>query len=520
MVCKVCGNDVKDDWKNCPICGNALSDNGSGNTEEVKKRKLPLILGGALAAAAVVCVCLFLFGGGDKETYSKALELVQSGTYKEYSNVLLKDVLEFNWKDGIWDSFEGENDSGDTLLIVEYAKNKSRDTMVQFSVKLEKESFGMVHLKIDGNAFLDEEADEIIEKMYLAYFAEKYPLDNIDLSNYAGGEYAALEEASNAFSITDEEMLLCEDVSRQVMIELTDDKLIRQIVIEGDGTYTPEFAGNKTGIKLEEIDKHALEEKGYTKVFLENEFYYVYGNPDNKSVAGFKAEENEVVSAIVWNADMYDDYLKEAEAEEYIFPDSDKRYLTEDEVRSIPADKLLYARNEIFARHGRQFDMPELAEYFSGKSWYSGTIPAAAFDSSVFNDFELKNIDLIKRIEDGAGGTVQFSGKAGTYVSDSLGDYTGRIEILSVNAGSIAFTLGTLEYSPNVMSGEARIIDSHTAQMSDYGFTITFQWTDSGTMTVTHSGEITGMDTAILFDVTNNRDYTWAAEFNSGGGTG
>ena len=543
MVCKVCRNNVKDDWKNCPICGNVLSDNGNGNIEErtdipglgqqesfsttglsepydKKKRKLPWIFGGALAVVIIACIGILIFGSEDTETYSEALALVQNGTYRDYTDVLLKDVLEYNWKDGIWDSFEGENDNGDTLLIVEYAKDKSRDTMVQFSVKLEKESFGMVHLKIDGKAFLDEEADEKIEKMYLAYFAEKYPLDDIDLADYAGGEYAALAKASNAFSITDKEMLLCEDVSRQIMIDLTDDKLIQLIVIEGDGTYTPEFAGNKTGMKLEDVDKRTLEEKGYTKVFLENEFYSVYGNPGNKSVVGFNAEENGIVSRISWETDMYDAYLEETEEEEYIFPDSDKRYLTEDEVRSIPEDKLIYARNEIFARHGRQFDMPELAEYFSGKSWYNGTVPSAAFSNSVFNDFELKNIELIKRIEDGAVGTVQFIGRTGTYISTNPWDYTGRIEIVSVNAGSITFTLGALEYMPDVISGEAQIIDSNTAQMSNYGFTITFRWTDSGNMTVTHSGEITGMDAGIIFDVTDNQNYTWAAEFNTGGGTG
>jgi hypothetical protein len=87
--------------------------------------------------------------------------------------------------------------------------------------------------------------------------------------------------------------------------------------------------------------------------------------------------------------------------EEYIFPDSDKKYLSEDEVRSITIEDMMIGRNEIFARHGYIFQDEGLKAYFESMSWYEGTIPSDQFNSeAVFNDFEKKNVELIKRIED------------------------------------------------------------------------------------------------------------------------
>ena len=94
--------------------------------------------------------------------------------------------------------------------------------------------------------------------------------------------------------------------------------------------------------------------------------------------------------------------------EEYIFPDSDTRYLSEDEVRQLDAGKLAIARNEIFARHGYIFKDENYKEYFESTSWYEGIIEADQFHSdSIFNDFEKKNVELIKQIEDEMNGVEQ-----------------------------------------------------------------------------------------------------------------
>ncbi|MGM9640305.1 MAG: YARHG domain-containing protein, partial [Faecousia sp.] len=90
----------------------------------------------------------------------------------------------------------------------------------------------------------------------------------------------------------------------------------------------------------------------------------------------------------------------EPPASAYIIPDSDSRYLSAEDYQYLSDWELVLARNEIFARHGRRFSNADIQEYFDGCSWYKGTIDPDDFDSSVFNDYELKNIQLLKAASD------------------------------------------------------------------------------------------------------------------------
>lgn len=88
--------------------------------------------------------------------------------------------------------------------------------------------------------------------------------------------------------------------------------------------------------------------------------------------------------------------------DEYIFPDSNARYLSQEEVMAIDPSLLVFARNEIFARHGRMFEDQTLQDYFNNLSWYKGTISGSEFDTTVINDmnsYEKANIDMIKEVE-------------------------------------------------------------------------------------------------------------------------
>ena len=85
--------------------------------------------------------------------------------------------------------------------------------------------------------------------------------------------------------------------------------------------------------------------------------------------------------------------------DEYIFRYSNTRYLTQDEINALPLQMLCYARNEIYARRGYIFRSQELRDYFGSKSWYYGTIPAAQFSASVFNEWESANIELLQKAE-------------------------------------------------------------------------------------------------------------------------
>lgn len=86
---------------------------------------------------------------------------------------------------------------------------------------------------------------------------------------------------------------------------------------------------------------------------------------------------------------------------EYIFADSDSRYLTIADLDRLTTEQLRIARNEIYARCGRKFDDKELQKYFNGCSWYSGTIEPDDFcEEDEFNIYEYTNVKFIKQYEE------------------------------------------------------------------------------------------------------------------------
>ena len=95
---------------------------------------------------------------------------------------------------------------------------------------------------------------------------------------------------------------------------------------------------------------------------------------------------------------------------EYIIPDSNSRYLTESDIQNLSIREINYAKNEIYARHGRKFKSQELQTYFNSKSWYRGIIEPSDFRQSVLNDYEKKNAELLSKRE--------FSMESGGYKLD------------------------------------------------------------------------------------------------------
>ena len=98
----------------------------------------------------------------------------------------------------------------------------------------------------------------------------------------------------------------------------------------------------------------------------------------------------------------YDDE-ESGDEDEYIFPDSDTTYLTKSDLKGMSADELNYAKNELYARHGRIFNREDLQEYFEDCSWYEGVYTADEWDSYgdsyFFNDVEMANRNLLVKTE-------------------------------------------------------------------------------------------------------------------------
>ena len=80
---------------------------------------------------------------------------------------------------------------------------------------------------------------------------------------------------------------------------------------------------------------------------------------------------------------------------DYLLPNSNSAYLTDEDLAGLSKEQLRIARNEIYARHGYEFGKEDLKTYFGSKSWYH----AGGYDDSQLNEYELANIKKIKNKE-------------------------------------------------------------------------------------------------------------------------
>ena len=76
-------------------------------------------------------------------------------------------------------------------------------------------------------------------------------------------------------------------------------------------------------------------------------------------------------------------------------PESSQRALTDADVAGMNYDDMQMAINEIYARHGRKFDDPNIQAYFNSQSWYQGFVEPNEFSDSVFSSIESQNIQFL-----------------------------------------------------------------------------------------------------------------------------
>ena len=293
------------------------------------------------------------------------------------------------------------------------------------------------------------------------------------------------------------------------------------IVIQSSGEEGPSFHGIRIGMPKEEAAGKMSD--AYPEIVDSGESIQ-FMNLDTKRnvVCGLNGNNVANINVSFLSDEEIGNYRQAREEQmraQYIFPDSNSRYLSEEEVRGVETDRLFIGRNEIFARHGYLFQDEGLQQHFNSMPWYSGTVTAEQFNAdAVFNDFEKKNAELIKRIEDEVAGTSnvpgQFIGSRGVYICTTPRSFTGKIEILSVGDSSIQYSLGALEMPQAIVTEEALITGNNTAQANLYGYEITFTWSDAENMYVTSAGELTGMDSGTIMEITTGMGYIWSTEFN------
>lgn len=105
----------------------------------------------------------------------------------------------------------------------------------------------------------------------------------------------------------------------------------------------------------------------------------------------------------VWGKELISSY-ESASGDDYILPQSNSVLLTEADIAGLTLREINYAKNEIYARHGRKFMSKELREYFESKSWYEPRISAESFDAGRYlSDLENKNAAFLSEVEERMG---------------------------------------------------------------------------------------------------------------------
>lgn len=83
---------------------------------------------------------------------------------------------------------------------------------------------------------------------------------------------------------------------------------------------------------------------------------------------------------------------------EYLF-ESDRKYLTKDEMEDEPPEIIHLAKNEIYARHGYIFRDKDLYNYFMYYTWYMPATMPEDFNEEVFNEYEKTNLKLLDSLD-------------------------------------------------------------------------------------------------------------------------
>lgn len=235
---------------------------------------------------------------------------------------------------------------------------------------------------------------EDYEKGKLNYAGAKRALDELDLSELQDGEEELVFDFQTQIEddLKDEmKTLAASSDYKTILTELTDmekefdveDELLKEL----HETYEPEYI-----LYLDTESKKLLTEgkkEEAVKILEEGE----------KLV-----EDKEAIAA------MLEDAQNGVGADDYIIPDSNSKYLTESDLNGMTIQQINYAKNEIYARHGRKFKSKELQTYFDSKSWYQGTIEPSAFNENTLNDYEKRNAELLSKKE--------FSMESGGYKLD------------------------------------------------------------------------------------------------------
>ena len=401
--------------------------------------KMVLVDGGTLQIGGLLI--------GPQADQIEAMEIygkVSGGYLGDYGMVTVGEVFQETLPDGKWDGFITDQDQ----IIAQYVTQDQRNK-IQFMVSEHEGGFHVVHMVFKGETLQEASDCKIaLDSLYGEYFknhpelgqTENPSWDNITTEGHFLAPAVAVKESQAGEEEFDRDISSLQAASGEEVAAFLkeagipeemegylygDDDIV--ISLDGDGRVETvsilsgqySWYGMKVGeVFLAEQAEKTFEMYGYGFVLSdENQYFYAVNSGQAQSADGavrIKLYDDQRIMEIdyiaegaeeAWNSLAENSGNISAETtpayEPYILPDSDRRYLSGEELVYMDKAALRLARNEIYARHGRQFESEDLNEYFNSQPWYDGSIAADGFDDSVLNEYEKANLDLIKRMEDG-----------------------------------------------------------------------------------------------------------------------
>ena len=172
--------------------------------------------------------------------------------------------------------------------------------------------------------------------------------------------------------------------------------IVRDLVSNGGGTYQlifqsniPEGSTAPRSVTISPVGAdHTWDAVGFT-----------YNPPAQKDDSAQPSDAAQTKVVVVQPV------VEHLDAADYILPNSDKVYYSRSDFAGLSAWELYVARNEIYARYGREFKNDDLARYFARKSWYVPRYTPEEFDSMVspLNSYEKNNVDELLSYEKSIG---------------------------------------------------------------------------------------------------------------------
>lgn len=369
------------------------------------------------AFIGIAVFAVYLFG-------DKAVSGVKNGHPQLYPDTTYGEAFDFYFNSGEWSSFV----SGKDQTVVEYKgkvgdKDNESTILFQFVLSEDGESFSAEYIEVDGVGMADWVASLCILAIFEDY-EKGIKGDSLeaveefrDYSDEGSGQSSveedevtqlALEETVEAAEITEapaEQQEAAEDYSfwettyyrsrgpyfTMFINEITDTEVNFTIGCGASGylaycdlrEYAATITSESTAVYSEEQSGWSLtmnfQDNGTIIIEETGEFY------SGVSVGGIYVQEKD------WIENYY----------EYVFPNSDSQYLTENDFAGLTKEDCRIARNEIYARHGRTFSDEVLQAYFETCSWYNGWIAPETFDDNLLNDVERYNLEMIRSYEAG-----------------------------------------------------------------------------------------------------------------------